>query len=103
MFNPHLELPNILEPSSDPGPHLYISISLPCPCPQSPALWVWLERKEGVGISHRESGGSRSKRGECRFVVGKVVNFGFTQGAKAEGFVISAELALGYSQSGELG
>lgn len=27
--------------------------------------------------------------------VGKVVNFSFTQGAKAGGFVISADLALG--------
>jgi hypothetical protein len=29
------------------------------------------------------------------FAVGKVVNFSFTQGAEAGGFVISAELALG--------
>lgn len=32
------------------------------------------------------------------FVVGKVVNFSFTQGAEAGGFVISAELALGCLQ-----
>lgn len=29
------------------------------------------------------------------FAVGEVVNFSFTQGAEAGGFVISAELALG--------
>lgn len=90
VFDPHLELLNVLGPSSDPGPNL-CSGSLPCLSPQSPALWVGSGRGEGTEMKLWKSGGSRGKRGECRFSnclclqLGKLLIIASHKGLKQEG------------------
>lgn len=102
MFDPHLELPSVPGPSCAPGANSQEEVSA------SPALAhkaqpygrglergapSWDDVQEAQWQQKQEKGMQVQQL--HLFAVGKVVNFSFTRGAEAGGFVISAELALG--------
>lgn len=100
-FDPHLELPSVPGPSCDPGASSAQRCEPPLPWPTRPSA-TGVARERGPGWDGAQEAQWQQKQEKGMqfqqlhlFAVGKVVNFSFTQGAEAGGFVISAELALG--------